>query len=557
MPQYHPKRYACNDKEHPMESVHTAQEKEDLTRNDLLARIWIEVCCHPEAPAFRMLDEEPLSYAELWKRSSVLAQKLEEVRSDRIPVIVLGCKCPDMLCSLLACLRAGHAFVPVHTSMPQSRVETMCEEIEESLGSAPTILLATSRDEAAKAGHHEPDMLCAPEILASAELPQEADLMPNESRGWVSGEETQYIIFTSGSTGKPKGIEVTENDVRHFMEWLETFPAIRDHGQVFMDQAPYSFDLSEFELVGALSTGGSLYALAPESATDFKRLFAELKDSHMNVWVSTPPFADMCLADPSFSSELLPDLKLFLFCGDTLSHRTARGLKKRFPDAVVANTYGPTESTVAVTYAEMTDEMVESDEALPVGYPRPHTELHVYHIDEPDGPLGAECAPGESGEVVIVGDTVAKDYLGEPEKTAHAFSEATLADGTKVRAFRTGDIGHVDEDGMLHYEGRMGSLIKLNGFRIELGDVEHSLRGLAGVKAAAVVPVKRRDRISALKAFVVLDHKEPTADETPRAIRMRLAESLPAYMVPKTVKVLDEMPLTTNAKIDRKMLAQA
>ena len=224
---------------------------------------------------------------------------------------------------------------------------------------------------------------------------------------------------------------------------------------------------------------------------------------------------------------------------------------------MVANTYGPTESTVAITYAEMTDEMIASDDALPVGYPRPGTELHVYHIDEPDGPLGAECAAGESGEVVIVGDTVAKGYLGEPEKTAHAFSEATLEDGRKVRSFRTGDIGHLDEDGMLHYEGRMGSLIKLNGFRIELGDVEHSLRALKGVKMAAVVPVKRRDRISALKAFVVLDHPEPTEDETPRAIRMRLAENLPSYMVPKTVKVLDEMPLTTNAKIDRKMLAQA
>ena len=540
-----------------MESVRTAQEKEDLTTNDLLARIWIEVCCHPEAPVFRMLGEEPLTYAGLWKRSGVLADRLASIRQDRIPVIVLGRKCPDMLCSLLACLRAGHAFVPVHTSMPQSRVETMCEEIEESLGCAPSILVATSRDEAAAAGHHEEGMICAPEVLEAATLPETAELRPNESQGWVTGEETQYIIVTSGSTGKPKGIEVTENDVSHFMEWLDTFPAIRERGQVFMDQAPYSFDLSEFELVGALSTGGSLYALAPESAANFKRLFAELKDSHMNVWVSTPSFADMCLADPSFSEELLPDLKLFLFCGDTLSHRTARGLKKRFPHAVVANTYGPTESTVAITYAEMTDEMIASDDALPVGYPRPGTELHVYHIDEPDGPLGAECAAGESGEVVIVGDTVAKGYLGEPEKTAHAFSEATLEDGRKVRSFRTGDIGHLDEDGMLHYEGRMGSLIKLNGFRIELGDVEHSLRALKGVKMAAVVPVKRHDRISALKAFVVLDHPEPTEDETPRAIRMRLAENLPSYMVPKTVKVLDEMPLTTNAKIDRKMLAQA
>ena len=531
--------------------------KEDLTTNDLLARVWIGVTYHPEAPAFRMLGEEPMSYAELWCRSGVLAQRLMDVRQDTVPVIVLGRKCPEMLCSILACLRAGHAFVPVNLGMPASRVRMMSEDIEGAFGSAPTILVAVDHAEAAAKGHAEEGALWARDILDASPIAQEPALIPGETTRWVSGEDTQYIIFTSGSTGRPKGIEVTENDVRHFMQWLETFPAIRERCQTFMDQSPYSFDLSEFELVGALSTGGCLYALSPDSATDFRRLFRELADSHMNVWVSTPPFADMCLADPSFSEELLPDLRLFLFCGDTLTPRTAKALRRRFPHAIVANTYGPTESTVAVTYCEIDDQMVASGEALPVGYARPGTILEVHRITEPGAPLGEKLPAGQSGEVVIVGDTVAKDYLGEPEKTAAAFFETTLPDGQKVRVFRTGDIGHLDEDGMLHYEGRMGSLIKLNGFRIELGDVENHLAALKGVKMAAVVPVSRHGRISSLKAFVVLDHKQPAEAETPHEIRNRLAETLASYMIPKSVKVLEEMPLTTNAKIDRKQLAQA
>lgn len=533
------------------------QEKQDLTRNDLLARIWIGVTYHPEAPAFRMMGEEPLTYAGLWKRSGIVAEELAALRHDRTPVIVLGRKCPEMLCAIVACLRAGHAYVPVNLGMPKSRVLQMCAQLEEAEGSAPTILLAVGRDEAAALGHTEEGMVAVPEVLASQGLPRTASLAAGESARWVSGEETQYIIFTSGSTGKPKGIEVTENDVRNFMQWLETFPAIRDRSRIFMDQAPYSFDLSEFELVGALSTGGCLYALSQDASTDFRKLFAELRDSGMEVWVSTPPFADMCLADPSFTEELMPKVRLFLFCGDTLTPRTARALKKRFPHAAVANTYGPTESTVAVTFCEIDDEMLGSGEALPVGYARPGTELRICRIEEPGGALGEELPAGESGEVIIAGDTVAKDYLGEKEKTDYAFFETTLSDGRPVRAFRTGDIGHLDQDGMLHYEGRMGSLIKLNGFRIELGDVESHLCALSGVKSAAVVPVRRGGRISSLKGYVVLDHREPSEDETPRALRSRLAETLPAYMVPKSVKVLEEMPLTANAKIDRKQLSQA
>ncbi len=531
--------------------------KEDLTRNDLLARVWISVTYHPEAPAFRMLDEKPMSYAELWRRSGVLAQHLMDIRQDTVPVIVLGGKSPEMLCSILACLRSGHAYVPVNISMPSSRVQMMVEELKGACGSAPTILVAAGHAEAAAAGHSEEGALWACDILAASDIPAEPALIPGETERWVSGEATQYIIFTSGSTGRPKGIEVTENDVRHFMQWLETFPAIRERCQTFMDQAPYSFDLSEFELVGALSTGGCLYALSSDATTDFRKLFQEFADSHMDVWVSTPPFADMCLADPSFKETLLPDLKLFLFCGDTLTPRTAKALRRRFPHAIVANTYGPTESTVAVTYCEIDDEMLASGEALPVGYARPGTELQIRRITEPDDPLGEKLPAGQSGEVVIIGDTVAKDYLGLPEKTAAAFFDTTLSDGRPARAFRTGDIGHLDEDGMLHYEGRMGSLIKLNGFRIELGDVENHLAALKGVKMAAVVPVSRHGRISSLKAFVVLDHKGAPEAETPHAIRNRLAETLPSYMIPKSVKVLDEMPLTTNAKIDRRQLAQA
>lgn len=212
----------------------------------------------------------------------------------------------------------------------------------------------------------EPGYLDARQLLVDAEgRGLKAAPLPRDR--WVSGEETQYIIFTSGTTGRPKGIEVTATNVARFSEWLREFPQVREGGRVFLDQAHYSFDLSEFELVGALVTGGCLHAVDEGECSDFRALFDDLSRSGVQVWVSTPSFADLCLVDKSFDQRLLPHLRLFLFCGETLHHTTAAKLRERFPRAIVANTYGPTESTVAVTYCQIGDKELADPAPLPVG----------------------------------------------------------------------------------------------------------------------------------------------------------------------------------------------
>lgn len=127
---------------------------------------------------------------------------------------------------------------------------------------------------------------------------------------WVTGDEKQHLIFTSGFTGRPKGIEVGADNVARFMDWVRTFPVIREGGRVFLNQPPYSFDLSEYEVVGALATGGCLHAIEREETEDLRALFADLRDSGVEVWTSTPSFADLCLADRSFDEALLPGVRL-------------------------------------------------------------------------------------------------------------------------------------------------------------------------------------------------------------------------------------------------------
>ena len=501
----------------------------------------------PGSPAYRESGHEDVSYAELWRLSCKIAWRLLDVIPGRAPVVVYASKSYLAVASFLGCLLSGHAFVPVDSELPASRVRDIVGQIEDAAlaccRNVPTSLV----------GVLPSDRIVDVRELAAedATAARRDEVLAPPREAWVQGEQTNYIIFTSGSTGRPKGIEVSASNVANFMGWMRGFPVVSEGGRVFLDQAHYSFDLSEYELVGALSTGGCLHAVTDEVAASYKDLFEDLGGSGVEVWVSTPSFADFCLVDRRFDASLLPELRMFLFCGAELRRQTAQELRARFPDALVVNTYGPTESTVAVTFAAIGGEELAGSAPLPVGTPRPGTELRIV-----DRQTGDPCPTGASGEIVIVGNTVAKGYYRNHQKTAEAFFQATMSDGSPARGYRTGDQGHLDEAGMLHCEGRFDSLVKLNGFRIELAEVEGALLEVPGVSQAAVLPVVRDGRVRSLRAFVVLSRRatDESDFDIARGLKADLAARLPSYMVPRSVRVLERMPLTPNGKVDRRFL---
>jgi len=210
----------------------------------------------------------------------------------------------------------------------------------------------------------------------------------------------------------------------------------------------------------------------------------------------------------------------------------------------VWNTYGPTEATVATTSLRIDRDVLARYSPLPIGRPMPGTRLAV--IDAEGGPV----ADGERGEIVIAGPNVSPGYLGRPDLTAAAFSET---DG--MRAYHTGDWGHV-RDGLFFCDGRMDDQVKLHGYRIELGEVEAHLRGLSGVRDAVVLPRLKDGRTHSLAAFVILSEPpEESEFAASHALRTRLAERLPTYMLPGRFVFLERFPMTTNGKTDRRRLA--
>ena len=518
---------------------------EYLENIERVAREW------PCRTAVRTSTGMSLTYRELWAASEALAEQVGKLVERGMPVIVYGNKDPFMAVCFLACMKAGCPYVPTDgNSVPPQRTASIATQIRASMTGDAGIE--------------------APLVLAVGSFPTCDDMPPvtviehrtigdlvaatghSDRNRWIDGEDLAYILFTSGSTGAPKGVEVTAACFDNFCAWdLELAHGNtpeRSDGRVWLDQAPFSFDLSVFELAGALATGGTLFSLAHETQQSMASQMEALAASGATVWVSTPSFAGMCLASAEFAQDLMPALRLFLFCGETLPNAVAARLLERFGRARVVNTYGPTESTVAVSAVDVTPRMAASREPLPVGAPRRGTRLRIVDAE------GRDCAAGVFGEVVIEGDTVARGYYHRPDLTAAAFGAAELG-GAPVRSYRTGDEGCLDGEGMLHFRGRLDLQVKLNGFRIELGEIEEHIRRLPDVAAVAVVAEQRDGRVAHLVAYVVpAGPLTQTPFRAGLALKEQLRRTLPHYMIPKKIAFCEALPLTGNGKVDRRAL---
>lgn len=486
---------------------------------------------------FHVWRDQRLSFADLAHHSDQIAHYLLSHGSSGQPVLVFGHKQSWMPVCFLGAVKAGQPYVPVDSSLPAQRVADIVATSGaniifaiEPLGDAPldcTVVTVGDLEEICSGNDPSP--------------PIGAAVAPNEPF---------YIIFTSGSTGQPKGVEISRQAINNFVAWAlhlgwEERPKAP---QRYVNQAPFSFDLSVFELMMSLASGSTMISLDREHMAKLKDLFAELGSSDATVWVSTPSFAELCLASDLFNAQLLPHLKVFLFCGEVLTVETARRLRDRFPAATVVNTYGPTESTAAVTAVVCDDALLNASAILPVGTAKPGTDIHI--VDE----HGISQPEGVNGEIVIAGDTVSLGYWASPELTQAAFGVINGDSGPQP-CYRTGDAGYM-MNGALFFVGRLDFQVKLHGYRIEIEDIEANLRQLGTVVNAIVVPVEEAGgsgTISHLHAVIQLLEGPPAKTlRTTIALKSELKKLIPDYMVPKSFSYVETLPLTANGKADRR-----
>lgn len=482
----------------------------------------------PEAIAYQS-EMAAFSYQTLRQWSDNLAQYLNRTTAAQTPIVVFGELEFEMIASFLGAVKSGHAYIPIESNTPLDRIQLILEVAQPAMVLS---VLPWPEKIAAEVPIVTPKELA--EIFTTEQ--GQAALQP------VTDDETFYIIFTSGTTGVPKGVQISHKNLLSFTNWdLKDFGI--ESGMRFLSQAPYSFDLSVMSVYPALCSGGTLIPMEKAVINDFKKLFSFLPKLALEVWVSTPSFMDICLMEKTFDGEHVPSLKIFQFCGEELPRKTAEELLRRFPNAKVFNTYGPTEATVAMTQIEVTAEVLATYDRVPIGYVKEDTEVLIYDEDR-------QAAAGEAGEIIIKGPSVSKGYMNNPEKTAAAFFEI---DG--VPAYHTGDAGRLQEDGLLLYEGRIDFQVKLHGFRIELEDIDHHLEKVSYVKQATVVPKYQDHKVQQLVAYVVAnDNDFEKAYQLTKAVKEELAEGVMEYMIPQKFVYVEQLPLTANGKIDRKRL---
>jgi len=517
---------------------------------------WSHRC--PRRIAHRYRDSA-MTYETLRAHSDALCLWLhEQARTHAVPrgtpVVVYGHKESGMLTGFLACAKAGHPYIPVDVSVPGERLARIIASSGAWMLLSPATLPDTGAAGVRCRARISPDAPCYASRLG--ETP------PEDWR--LKAGDICYVIYTSGSTGVPKGVQIALRSLESFLNWVTGLFRPREAAEVFLNQAPFSFDLSVMDVYMSLASGGTLWSIDREHAANPGELFLSLGRSRTTFWVSTPSFAEMCLADRAFNAALLPEVKYFLFCGEVLATDTAARLKSRFPAARVVNMYGPTEATVAVTSVTVTPGLLADGKPLPVGKPKPDSRIMVCRpeqltrlIGEQRGRLAAPppaLPDGGRGEIVIAGPSVSTGYLNNPEQTEKAFF-AWEEDGRVWPAYRTGDAGYL-ANGLLFYQGRLDLQIKLHGYRIEPGEIEENLRQVGWVENAVVVGVEQGGRVAYLKAFVTTN--EPVAD--PFGARRKLRESLrprlPEYMLPRSFVFIDRMPMTPNGKVDRRRLLE-
>ncbi|MCX4750208.1 amino acid adenylation domain-containing protein [Kitasatospora sp. NBC_01287] len=476
----------------------------------VLERFATSVAAQPDAVALEF-DGETLSYAELDRRSALLAERLGE-RAGQVLAVRIDPSF-ELVTALLAVWKAGAAYLPLDASYPAERLRLMLRD------SAATLLLSTSED----------GELDVPVLLVPRGRPEGEPAVPPA----VDPSAPAYLLYTSGSTGRPKGVLVDHAALAARVHWMAGDGyRLRETDRV-AQFASIGFDTHAEEIWPALSAGARCVLLPGGGRTlpDFLRTSAGAELTVLDL----PTAYWHELVDLGEAVSWPAALRLVILGGSEARAQSVAAWRVRHGDRVrLVNTYGPTEATVIATSAELG--AADTEGRPPLGRPLPGVRAYV--LDERQRLLPA----GAVGELALGGAGLAIGYLGRPELTADQFGSDPFArPGTRM--YRTGDRARWRSDGQLEFLGRSDDQVKIRGYRIELAEIETALTDHPAVaRAAALVGDGGR-----LLAYVV---PRAGVDARPPELRDHLADRLPAFMVPAGIALVGTLPLTPNGKLD-------
>ena len=487
-------------------------------QSSIIALFKRQAALRPFAPALEVNDRT-LTYEALDARSNSVARQLTGLGVQFNEVVGICLKrTENLIIGILGVLKAGAAYLPLNPEDPPLRLGWILARAEarftltdsdskSHLPEGSSQLLLLDRQSAVMEERASDD---------TTELPKPTDLA--------------YVIFTSGTTGHPKGVAITHGALLNVVTDVAQRVSFHEDAS-WLAITTVSFDIAALELLLPLSYGGKVI-LASEEQARVGRILAGIIHRKRPTIVQATPITWRILLQSGWAGS--PDLTV-LCGGDRLDRDLANKLIARV--SAVWNMYGPTETTIWST----AERLLLGEEAVTVGKPIANTE--VYILDH-DGRLQEN---GEIGEICIGGAGVARGYINDAELTSRYFVDAHLRGRGTVRLYLTGDLGRWNERGKLDFLGRMDHQVKVNGFRVELTEIEQVLQRCPGVRDAAVLGVGAANHQKRLYAFVVGNHG---MEITARHLLMHLAQYLPKYMIPEKFWLLDRLPSTPHGKRD-------
>lgn len=552
---------------------------------------WLEatVAKYPDKPAFSDT-ESSITFAQVYDIArNTGAYLIEKLGVDRTPVAVFAGRKMVTPAYFLGVVYAGRPYAPIDASLPDKRIEKILENLcpraivsdRESLEHVESIV-----DELAKAeGFERPQIFVAEDIsrfewIVGADgnckisestggavpgCEEETDDIAAENEkdtdgGVVAGcagetddgsleklkkvrrqmsmTDPLYIIYTSGSTGNPKGVMTSHLSL---MTYINAYCDVMhiEESDVLGNQSPLDYIAAIRDIYLPLKTGCSTAIIPKEYFMEPNALFDYMNEKKVSsVGWSVSAFTILTSLG-AFEETELKSLRKICFSGSVMPCRVLRKWQENLPKAHFVNQYGPTEATASCTYYSV-DHTVEEDEVLPIG--QAYDNYRVFLIDEHEN----EPAVGEQGEICVCGPILALGYYNDWKRTDAAFTLNPLNKAYPERMYRTGDYGRLDEDGILHFCGRMDRQIKHMGHRVELDEVEHAANVVEGVAESCVIYNKAKE-------VLILFY---TGDCDRRSLALALRDELPGFMVPRKIKKLEQLPKLPNGKYDMKKLEE-
>jgi amino acid adenylation domain-containing protein/thioester reductase-like protein len=472
---------------------------------------------------------QQLTYQELNQKANQLAHYLQSlgVKSETLVGVCIE-RSLDMLVALLAVLKAGGAYVPLDPSYPTDRLAFMLEDSELPILLTEQAQLANLPQSAARVVVLETDCL---EIDR-----QDLDNVTSA----VTADSVAYTIYTSGSTGKPKGVQVLHGGVVNFLESMLKAPGLTA-ADTLLAVTTISFDIAVLELFLPLIAGAKIELVSRDVAADGVRLAEAIETSGSTFMQATPATWRLLLA-----TGWQGDKQLKILSG---GEAMIRSLADRLLECggSLWNMYGPTETTIwSAVY-----QVQPGIDAVSIGQPIANTQIYI--IDQRcqrQGDVLRQMPNGQSGELHIGGDGLARGYLNRVEMTAQRFVPDPFSTKPGARLYKTGDLARIMPDGSIQFIGRVDNQVKIRGHRIELGDIEAAICQSADIQEAAVIT--REDSVGEkqLVAYLVAANSQNLYSK----LRAYLKEKLPEYMIPAVFVLMDKFPLTPNGKVDRRAL---